>query len=174
MCYQDEVLGVMLGCESNCLQTDQSLPLAFLVLCFPLHFTSHILICLLPSASFISCIAVAFWYFVSTTDNLGRTNHTTDFSIAWKTALSRENSTERMLKIFWLLTRGKLQGCSLLNIFFLAVSCNTKADVLFLVMPCYSAIRSIAAVGLDPFWWGFVRGAAQWVLDFISTITLVV
>lgn len=36
-CYQDEVLGVVLDCESNCLQTDLSLPLPFLLL-FPIKF----------------------------------------------------------------------------------------------------------------------------------------
>lgn len=36
-CYQDEVLWVMLGCESNCWQTDLSLLLPFLLL-FPITF----------------------------------------------------------------------------------------------------------------------------------------
>lgn len=99
----------------------------------------------------------------------------TNFSIAWKKALSGENSTERMVKILWLLRRGKLQGGSLLNAsFFFTVSCKTKADVLFLLMPHYSGIRSLATVGLDHLLCGSVPGTVQCVLDFISTVIICV
>lgn len=87
---------------------------------------------------------------MSNTGSLGNANHMTNFSIAWKKALSRENSTEMRVKIIWLLRRGKLQGGSVLNASFFAVSCKTKANVLFLLMPRYSGI-SLATVGLDYF-----------------------
>lgn len=83
-----------------------------------------------------------------------------------------QGEPHRTVKILWLLRRGKLQGGSATCIF--AVSCKRKADVLFLLMPHYSGIRSLATVGLYHFFWGFVPGAAQCVLDFTSTVALVV
>lgn len=96
----------------------------------------------------------------------------TNFSIAWKKAFSRENSTERRVKILWLLRRGMLQGGGLLNASFFAVSCKAKANVLFLLMLHYSGIRSLATVGLDHFLWGFVLGMHNVSWEFISTVTL--
>lgn len=83
----------------------------------------------------------------------------TNFSIAYKKALSRENGTGRMVKILWLLIRGKLQGGGLLNASLFAVSCETKAGALCLLMPCYPGITNPATVGPDHFWWGFVLRA---------------
>lgn len=96
----------------------------------------------------------------------------TNFSIVWKKPWSKENSTGQL----------KFSGClggesyreGLLHASFFAVSCKRKADVLFLLMPHYSGIRSLAIVGLCHFLWGFVPGAAQCVLDFTSTVALVV
>lgn len=122
----DNVLGAILCCESHLLQMIISLyGLSFAA--FPVVFCLFSYYCLpLVYASFINCIAIPFWYFMSKTGTLERANHVTTSPL-----LGGKHCPERTVQTGGL----KFSGCYgrescrkevyKIHLSFISVSCKT-------------------------------------------------
>lgn len=101
--------------------------LAFLLLCFPLHFaSSHILVCLLPYVSFINCIAVPFCCVMIKTGSLGGANHVIIFPLLGEKHCPRRTVKQGELKFFGCIEGGSYgQAVYKMHLSFFPVSCKT-------------------------------------------------
>ena len=92
----------------------------------------------------------SFLVFHEQNGQFGKSKPCDNFSIAWRKALSRENSKARRVKILWLHRRGKLRAGSLQNASLSLHSLmQDRSAVLFLLMSHYFGLRSLVTVGPD-------------------------